>query len=127
MTELEPTRLALLVVHLIGLACILGPYLVQFRARAGFELRVMLVGGAVQFVTAVALVAVRTNTEPDITGGAVAVKLAVSILALGGVLAAILIQRAARLARGTDHGSRPFFHVAGVSAVLSMLIAVLAA
>ena len=127
MSELEPTRLVLLAVHLIGLACIVGPYLLQFRARSGFELRVMLVGGAVQLVTAIALVGVRTSTEPDITGGAIAVKLAVSALALGGVLAAILIQRAARLARGSDHGSRPFFHIAGVSAALNMLIAVLAA
>ena len=66
--------------HIVGLAAIIGPYLVQWRLEKRFEVRVMLAGTIAQLVTGVGLVIVRGANERDITPGMVAVKLFVTVL-----------------------------------------------
>jgi hypothetical protein len=125
MTSLEPLRLVLLIGHLLGLAAIIGPYLLQARHRSGFELRVMLVGAAAQLVTGVGLVWVRASTEENITPGMTAVKLTLTLLVIAALFVALMLQLSARHGGRPDAAVRPWMHAAGLGAILNVLIAVL--
>jgi hypothetical protein len=125
--DLEPLRFILLIVHLLALAAIIGTYLMQFQLRSGFELRVILVGACVQFVSGLGLVVVRTLTEPDLRLGGAIGKAIVTTALLVVVIVAVVKQSTARRERRTDAGVRPLLHAAGAGAVVSLAIAVLAA
>ena len=106
--------------HIVGLAAIIGPYLVQWRLEKRFEVRVMLAGTIAQLVTGVGLVIVRGANERDITPGMVAVKLFVTVLIAAAMAVVIALQRTGRM----DAASRPWFHTAGIAAIANVLIAV---
>jgi hypothetical protein len=125
MAELTELRLALLVAHIVGLAAIIGPYLAQWRVRARFEVRIMLAGGIAQLITGLALVVVRGANETDITLGKIAAKLAVTIVIVVATVVALGLQRAANRDGRVDAASRPWFHVAGIAAIVNVAIAVL--
>ena len=124
MADLSELRLALLVVHIVGLAAIIGPYLAQWRQRERFEVRIMLAGGIAQVVTGIALVIVRGTNETDITPGKIAIKLVVTILIVASTIVALGVQRAANRAGRVDTASRPWLHTAGVAAIVNVAIAV---
>lgn len=51
MPPLEIARLALLIAHFVGLAALIGPFLLQVRSRQALRLRLMLTGAIVQVIT----------------------------------------------------------------------------
>ena len=104
--------------HIVGLAAVIAPYLVQWRLRQGFDVRVMLAGAIVQFVAGVGLVLVRGANERDITLGMVAVKMSITVLIAAAVAVVIALQRSGRM------DVAPWFHTAGVAAIANVLIAV---
>ena len=57
MEPLELTRLVLLVTHFVGLAAIIGAYILQMPWRTGFDFSPVLVGSIVQLVTGIAAIA----------------------------------------------------------------------
>jgi len=125
--DLEPLRFILLIVHLLALAAIIGTYFMQLQLQRGFELRVILVGACVQFTTGLGLVVVRTLTEPDLRFGGAVAKAIVTGALLAVVLVAVILQRSARRERRSDASVRPWLHVAGAGAVVSLGIAVFSA
>src|SRR4051794_2939144 len=88
-------RHLLLVLHILGLAVIIGPFLFQVSRKAGFETRLMLTGVIVQLVTGLALVGVRQADDLEVDNAKMAVKLVVALLALGAILMARRSQQAA--------------------------------
>ncbi|AUS77043.1 hypothetical protein C1701_00260 [Actinoalloteichus sp. AHMU CJ021] len=121
MSLLEITRLALLVAHFLGLAALIGPFLLQLRSREAFRLRLMLTGAIVQVVTGNALIAARRLQGLDVDEVKVIVKLGIALVALGALVAALI----ARRRRGADTASvRQLFHAAGGLGVTDVIVAV---
>ena len=118
MAELEPSRLALLVVHLVGIALIVGPYLARFRDLARLDARIPLAGAIVQFLAALGLVIVREATEEGVTGGMVAVKIIVSLCVLGVTIVAVDLKREKRAVH------ERWLHVSAAVALLNAIIAI---
>lgn len=107
----------LLASHLVGMALIVGIFLVQMRKDSGFSVTPVLVGAIVQLVSGLALVGVAEAGDHDLNYAKIATKL---IIALAVLVAAILAYRA------NKKGGRvkPFFHAAGGLALINLLIAV---
>lgn len=121
MPPLEIARLALLVAHFIGLAALIGPFLVQLRSRDVLRLRLMLTGAIVQVVTGNALIASRRLQGLDVDEVKMIVKLGIAVATLGVLIAAVVVQRR----RGADAASvRPLFHTAGGLALADVVVAV---
>ena len=76
MPPLENLRLAMLVVHVIDLAAVIGPFLLQSTARHVPSLRLMLAGAAAQIVSGNALIASRMLQGLDVDEAKMFVKLA---------------------------------------------------
>jgi len=108
----------LLVLHILGLALIIGTFAVQLRAKEGFRTELVLTGAITQVVTGVAMVGVgaANGHTPDMVW--VTVKLVIALVVLAAAIAAVVVQR---------RGGRvqPFFHTAGGLAVVNVLVAVL--
>lgn len=121
----ETVRQFLLVAHFLGLAAVLGAFLFQLKRKTGFEFRVMLIGAIVQLVTGLLLVGVRQVSDLGVDNAKVAVKLLVTIVVLVAVLVAQSRQKRGLAAGTTDHGSLPWLHIAGVSAIANVFVAVL--
>jgi hypothetical protein len=115
---LDVIRLILLALHILGLAAIVGAFLVQMRAKSGFATGVVLGGAITQVVTGLALVGVREASDLGVDNVKIAVKL---VIALAVLVAAILAHVAARRGRKV----KPFFHTAGGLAIVNVLVAVL--
>ena len=124
MSPLEITRLVLLVTHLIGLAAIIGPFILQLRRKSGFELAPMLVGSIVQLVTGVALIAVRKVGDLPVIDEKMVVKLVLALVVLGAVVVGLVRQRRLRAAGSDDATVRPWLWVAGVAAIANVVVAV---
>ena len=108
----------LLVLHILGLALIIGTFAVQLRAKEGFRTDLILTGAITQVVTGVAMVGVgaATGHTPDMVW--VTVKLVIALIVLAAAILAVFAQR---------NGSRvqPWFHTACGLAVVNVLVAVL--
>ena len=81
---MDALRDALLILHLIGLAAILGPFLDQLRAQAQRITQVMLWGARAQIITGLGLVGVAVASDADLDHVKIAVKFVVA-LAIAGV------------------------------------------
>jgi len=121
MPPLDIARLALLVAHFVGLAALIGPFLLQFRSRGVLRLRLMLVGAIVQVVTGNALIASRRLQGLEVDEFKMIVKLGIAMATLGVLIAAVIVQRR----QAADAASvRPLFHTAGGLALADVVIAV---
>ena len=107
----------LLAAHLIGMAIIVGTFLVQMRKNADFAVVPVFVGAIVQLVSGLALVGLAEATDHDLNYAKIATKL---IIAVAVFVAALLAFRTNR------NGGRvkPFFHAAGGLALINLLVAV---
>lgn len=119
MPPLEITRLVLLVFHFVGLAAIIGPYLLQLRKRTGLEFRTMLTGAIMQVVSGVGLIATRKLQDLPVIDEKMGVKLAIALVVLGALIVATVLK-----GRGRESASRPWFHSAGGLAVVNVVVAV---
>lgn len=80
---MEFLRLVLLFLHLLGMAVLVGSFMVQRRAADGPLNAGWLHGSALQFVTGLALVGVKEAQDADLDHAKVAVKLLVVLVVLG--------------------------------------------
>lgn len=121
MPPLEIARLALLIVHFVGLAALIGPFLLQVRSRQTPRLRLMLTGAIVQVVTGNALIAANRRQGLEVDEVKMIVKLGIAVVTLGVLITAVIAQRR----RGADAASvRPLFVGAGALALAEVIIAV---
>lgn len=120
MPPLEIARLALLVTHFVGLAVLVGPFLLQLR-REEPRLRLMLSGAIAQVVTGNALIASRQLQGLEVDEAKVIVKLGLGLVALGALIAGTLVQRRQGAAAAAG---RTLFRGAGLSGLVAIVIAV---
>jgi hypothetical protein len=121
---METLRLLLVVLHILGLAVIIGPFLFQVSRKADFDTALMRIGAIAQLVTGLALVGVLEAGDADVNHPKIGVKLVVAVLVLVAVFMAGSKQKAAA-AGGPAKAPLPWFHAAGALAILNVLIAVL--
>jgi hypothetical protein len=115
----------LLVLHFIGLAAVIGAFLVQVRRKAHFDTSWTIIGLITQLVTGLGLMGVIDATTD---GGAnhvkLGVKLVVALVALVLAFVARARQKRADAGSAPAKAALPFFHAAGALAVANVLIAV---
>lgn len=117
-----------LIVHFLGLAMIIGPFLIQMRARTGFAFSWVLTGGIVQLVTGIALTGLaemRLADSPDLAldHTKIAVKLVLSLVIF--VVALIAFRKQKKLAGEAQRSLLPLLHTSGALATANIAIAVL--
>lgn len=124
MDPLELTRLALLVVHFVGLAAIIGAYILQMPRRSGFDFSPVLVGSIVQLVTGIALIAVNEIGGTEIDRAKAVVKLALALVVLALAIVGMVRSRAIKRAERTDSPLRAVLWGAGIVAIANVAVAV---
>jgi hypothetical protein len=116
----------LLVLHFLGLAAVIGAFLVQVRRKGGFQTFWPITGLVVQLVTGLGMMGIIDATSD---GGANHAKLGVKLViaAVALVLAFVARARQKRADAGATKAKAalPFFHSAGALAIVNVLIAVL--
>lgn len=116
----------LLVLHFLGLAAVIGAFLVQVRRKGGFQTGWMVVGLVVQLVTGLAMMGI---IDASSDGGANHAKLGVKLVVAAVALVLALVARArqgrADAGQAKPKAALPFFHSAGALAIVNVLIAVL--
>jgi hypothetical protein len=121
---METLRLLLVVLHILGLAVIIGPFLFQVSRKADFDTRLMRIGAIAQLVTGLALVGVREADDLPVDNAKIGVKLVVAVLVLVAVWMAGREQNAVA-GGGPAKAALPWFHTAGALAIVNVLVAVL--
>ena len=125
MQTLDLIRLIVLIIHFIGLAAIIGPFILQRTRKEGFQFGAMLTGSIVQIVSGAALIGLRKGEGLAVSDAKMAVKLGIAVIVLALVLIGMIRQRRLR-ARGAGDGSvRPLLLSAGVAAIVNVVVAVL--
>lgn len=110
----------LVVAHFIGLAAIVGPFLLQMRKNGDFAVSAVLGGAITQLVTGVAMTGLAEPLDYDLDYAKIITKL---VIALVVFVAALLGWRKAR--SGTnDRSIKPFLHAAGGLALVNVILAV---
>jgi len=85
---METVRLSLLFLHLLGMAVLLGSFLLQRRVAPQGPLGAgWLHGGLLQLLTGLGLVGINEAQDNDLDQAKIAVKLVVLLVILGAVLA----------------------------------------
>lgn len=125
---MELARNLTLIAHFIGLAMVIGPFLLHMRSKGGYPFNWVLSGTIVQLVTGLLLVGLaemRLADDPDVALDhiKIAVKLSVALLAFVAALLGYLRQRKGILTN--ERKLKPFFHAAGGFAIADVFIAVL--
>ena len=110
---------AFVLIHLVGMAILVGSFILKMRAKSDYPFTLMIWGASIQLVTGTILVGLMymTGDEPD--NLKITVKM---LLAAGSLVAAIL--GSSRQKKG-EAKLQPFFHAAGGLAFISLIIAVL--
>jgi len=108
----------LLALHLLGMATIVGVFLVQLRAKSGHRVGLVLGGAITQVVTGIGMIGLYHATHPDAAGISpkLWVHLGVGLAILAAAIAAFVLAKQGRRVNGA-------FHAAGGLAVVNVLIA----
>lgn len=122
---MELARDLTIIVHFIGLALIIGPFVAQMRAKGGYWFPVVLTGASVQLITGLILVTLlELDSDEPVNHAKVGVKLTLALVAF--IAALIGYRKQKKLGAGeSDRALMPFFHTAGGLAVINIVIAVL--
>ncbi len=114
-----------LAIHLLGMATVVGTFIVQMRAKTGFRTGLLLGGAITQVVSGPALIGIHDAIVSQ-TGGAVGdglgtkylVHLIIGVVVLAAAIVALVVQR---------RGGRvqPWFHTAGGLGLVNVLVAVI--
>lgn len=110
---------AFVLIHLVGMAILVGSFILKLRAKSDYPFTLMIWGATIQLVTGTILVGLTymSGDEPD------NLKITVKfLLAVGSLVAAIL---GSHRQKAGEAKLQPFFHAAGGLAVISLIIAVL--
>ena len=117
-----------LILHFIGLALIIGPFIVQMRAHSGYSFGWVLTGASVQLVTGLLLTGLaemRLADDPDMSVNhtKIAVKTVIALVIF--VVALLAYRKQKKLASGdNERALLPFLHTAGALAIANTVIAV---
>lgn len=124
--NIEPVISVLVVCHIVGLSLIIGSFALQMRRKQSFEFGTMLIGAITQLVTGLALVGLLQVADEDVNNAKIAVKTVFAVVVLVSVLVA-RSRQAKALTAGTSEkkAALPFLHLAGASAIINVLVAVL--
>lgn len=116
---MELLKESLVVIHLAGMAVLVGTFFVNMKRKSDFPFTAMMWAAIVQLATGTLLVGLgyATDDAPDNT------KITVKALLATAALVAAIIGRK-RQAKG-ESKLQPFFHTAGGFAVINLVIAVL--
>lgn len=124
MTALEVAGIVLTVAHILGLAAVLGPFLLQARLTAGFDLRTVLVGSIVQLVTGFGLVGLSQAAE-GFDSARVVARMLLSLIIVCAAFIAQDRQRRVQASRVPDATARIALAVAGVCSLANLVLTVL--
>jgi hypothetical protein len=116
-------RYALVFSHIIGLAAIVGSYILQMPWRRGFDFLPLVIGSAVTVVTGCALIAVREIGDLDVIELKMVTKLGLALIV--AAVSVIGLVRSRRLARSdaVDAALKPLLMGAGVLAMVNVAVA----
>jgi hypothetical protein len=125
---MELVRDITLILHFIGLALIIGPFIVQMRAHSGYYFGWVMTGSIVQLVTGLLLTGLaemRLADDPDLSVNhtKIAVK---SVIATVIVIAAVHAYRKRKKLGAGDNERKllPYLHSAGALAIVNVILAV---
>jgi len=125
---MELVRDITLIAHFIGLALIIGPFIVQMRAHSGYYFGWVMTGSIVQLVTGLLLTGLaemRLADDPDLSVNhtKIAVK---SVIATVIVIAAVHSYRKQKKLGAGDNERKllPYLHSAGALAIVNVILAV---
>jgi Ca2+/Na+ antiporter len=111
----------LVIAHFIGLAAIVGPFLLQMRSNADFAIGAVFGGAITQLVTGIAMTGLAEGMDYDLDYPKIITKLVITIVVFVAALLGWL-----RARKGSnDRSIKPFFHAAGGLALVNIIIAVL--
>lgn len=124
---MELARDITLILHFLGSAMIIGPFLVNMRKRSDFGFGWVLTGGIVQLVTGLLLTGLaemRLADDPDtsLDHAKIAVKLGVALVIFVVALIGYLKQK--KSAPDAQRPLLPLLHTAGALAIANVIIAV---
>ena len=125
---MELARDISLILHFIGLAMVVGPFLIQLRAHSGLAFSWILTGASVQLLTGIALTGLAEmrlagNDELSLDHTKIAVKLVLSLVIFVVVLLGYLRQKKMKNT-STERTLLPLVHTAGALALANIVIAV---
>lgn len=106
-----------LAIHLLGMATIVGTFVVQMRAKSGFRTGLLLGGAITQLVSGIVLWAL-VQGQSWFDEAKYGTHAGVALIILIAAIVAVVVQR-----RGGR--AQPWFHTAGGLAVINVLIAIL--
>ncbi|WP_084130525.1 hypothetical protein [Demequina sp. NBRC 110055] len=121
---MDVLRYALLILHFIGLAAILGPFLDQLRASAKRITQTMVWGARAQVLTGILLVGVAEMNDVDVDHAKIGVKLAVALAIAGLAEVGGKKTRAALAGDGDLAPVRTFWWLVGALTVVNIIVAV---
>jgi len=109
----------LVVAHFVGLAAIVGPFLLQMRQMGDFAFSAVLAGSIVQLVTGIAMTGLAVPLDYDLNYAKIFTKLGVAIVVF---VAALIGWRRARTRN--DRSVKRYFHAAGGLALVNIVLSV---
>ncbi|OYX53154.1 MAG: hypothetical protein B7Y93_08085 [Micrococcales bacterium 32-70-13] len=119
---MDLVRSFFIVAHFVGLAAIVGPFLMQLRWKGQYAFPVVFGGAITQLVTGLVLVGLAEMRDVDIDYAKITVKLVIAIIIFVAALLGYLKQR--KTEGGGGRELLPFFHAAGGLALVNMALAV---
>jgi hypothetical protein len=125
MQTLDLIRLIVLIIHFIGLAAIIGPFILQRARKEGFQFGAMLTGSIVQIASGAALIGLRKGESLAVSDAKMAVKLGIAVIVLALVVIGMIRQRRLRARSAGDGSVRPLLIGAGIAAIVNVAVAVL--
>jgi hypothetical protein len=116
---MELLKESLVVIHLAGMAVLVGAFILNMKRKSDFPFTAMMWAAIVQLSTGTLLVGLSYALDDAPDNFKITVK---TLLATGALVAAIIGRK--RQAHG-ESKLQPFFHAAGGFAVINLVIAVL--
>jgi hypothetical protein len=114
------------VLHMLGLAAVIGSFFFQLRRKSGFEFRIMLIGAITQLVTGLALVGlIQAAGDEELNNAKIAVKLGIAVVVLIAVIIGGSRQKKAGTGGLSEKIALPWLHIAGAGAIANVLVAAL--
>lgn len=123
MSTIEIIRLTLVFAHIIGLAAIIGSYILQMPWKRGFDFLPLVIGSTVSLLTGLALVAVHEIGDLGVDRGKIVVKLSVAVVVFAVALIGLIRSRQLRRVTADDARLKGLVLAAGLLAMGNVAVA----
>lgn len=123
MSTIEIIRLTLVFAHIIGLAAIIGSYILQMPWKRGFDFLPLVIGSTVSLLTGLALVAVHEFGDLGVDRGKIVVKLSVAVVVFAVALIGLIRSRQLRRVNADDARLKGLLLAAGLLAMGNVAVA----